>query len=213
MSNGDEKIGGSSCYFKEINGENPFEFTAEDEENEILKQIDSINKAYKDDTQNADDCITTLCTYFKENIKNMSKSFKSPKRVRSKNLKQFRVDDTNNDDRLLLVHNSLNMKGNRALSQSCISSISIKELLDKIFLSYDYNDEAKKNTYSINLNSCSTKNSVGSLISQNIEAQEEILKIIFIGSKGVGKTRLINNLLKKDVEEYDENHEFNPTIG
>ena len=217
-----------------------------------MKQIEVMNRICKNDnnTEDTEECISTLCKYFKENITNMARFFKSPKHsnnkknVKQKDFDEFQIkifdpdnpvetpqdnddsnqdshlqDEDNNRNKYLLVRSSLNLlKCNRALSQSCISSLSIKDLLNKIILSNDYNEDIKKDSFSLNINSnsCSTKssnkNSVGCMLSQNIEVQEEILKIIFFGSKGVGKTRLINNLMSREKGNNYKYH-YVPTVG
>ncbi len=186
-----------------------------------MKQISAMNRIYKDENQDTEECIETLCKYFKENIKEMANIQKTSKES----------SIYNTDERFLLVHSSLKgkhksskesedpkdlLRDARALSQSNLSSLNVKLLISKIVMN-ECDQELKRETHSWEtMNSCSTNNTVGNLISQNIDVQDEILKLIFIGAKGVGKTRLINNLISSDSiskSNEEKNFTYNPTLG
>jgi hypothetical protein len=182
----------------------------------MLKQIDTLNKVYKNEiSDDIDECFSTLCSYFKENIKIMADNFKPNKTKiylnEFKNLRKMNIDsiktstfrqlDYDKDKKIedvlsqnrvfqenfLPVHSSLKNKENkdpfRALSQSCLSTLNIKTLLNKIISNERTGAGAVTNSQNngqsnqSTIETWSTCNSVGTLLKENIENQEEVLKI------------------------------------
>lgn len=220
----------------------------------MLKQIDTLNKVYKNEiSDDIDECFSTLCSYFKENIKLMADNFKPNKtkiylnefkNLRKMNMdsiktstfrqldydKDKKIEDVLNQNRVfqenfLPVHSSLKNKENkdpfRALSQSCLSALNIKTLLNKIISNERTGTTTNcQNTGQSNqstIETLSTCNSVGTLLKENIENQEEVLKLVLIGTKGVGKSRLINNIMINPENSYYKNnnlkYDYNTTVG
>lgn len=81
--------------------------------------------------------------------------------------------------------------------------------MGKIIQNNDNISNNKFNVDSIQENTLSTCSSVGNLIVQNVECQEQVLKLMFVGSKESGKSRLINSMITKN----DANYKYTPTLG
>ena len=190
------------------------------EERLTTSQISNLNSIYNSNINTDYFCTNnfeyseTIYNYFSESLKNTT-SF------------NIKTQDYSNDFILLPLNSSYTKtKHLRALSYSSISAFEEKDILSTI-ITLNQNERRGSNlsgnsnttTATSGIRNSSTSSSVG-VILQNIEC-EDTIKLILIGDKNVGKTRLVNNFLYNNISNKSNSedksslndHSYETTIG
>lgn len=104
-----------------------------------------------------------------------------------------------------LTYNSLtDLDVNEAL-QNIIASSNNSE--DNNHINFNYLTQSGKSMCSTN----SSNKSINTILSQNLEIKDEVLKVMLIGSSTVGKTLLLSSFLDNSFDE--KNYIYFPTSG
>jgi GTPase SAR1 family protein len=168
--------------------------SAEDEERDILESLESINHIYKNKSEVKEKGMDLLCSYFKDNIKRL------------------------HNDSNPIIHAS-NRRFPRSMSNSSLNDLNMKEILDTIVKNQKMQEEEdlesekishephKKRGSVISIASTCGSNYSYEMLAKNVECEEEIIKVMMIGSTLTGKTQLINNFLESRKNTYE------PSIG
>lgn len=172
---GSKKLDFDSCYVEEWKNE-------EIAEQELFEQLENMNNMYKTTNKyKPEEGIELLCAYFKENIRQMVDCFEN--------------------DKHLLIHSSVK-KPFRSLSNNDLQDINIKEVLDNIIKHYRVENFDQISSVSSHSTCSSNTSSMKEIISQNIDFEQEILKLMVIGNTQVGKTLIINSFMESRSNKY-----------
>jgi hypothetical protein len=187
-----EKLGEESNYvglkkdgeFQKINFE-----TERSAERDLVSKLESLNRAYKSNEMKEDklESMDLLAAYFKE-----------------------RVSDKKHKD--LVLSSSIKFKTGRAMSESAISDINMKEALDFIIRrkeeceNEDFVSENNLFVKEKKSNSLFSHDSFSTALSREVLVQnvqyEDTVKVMLVGSTHTGKTKLINNFLECRKNKY-----------
>lgn len=170
---------------------------AEVEERELIEQLQSLNSVYQTNTTETmskiivENGMNLLCSYFKESIRKKSEE---------------------EEDSTLVLHSSVKKPVVRALSNNAIHDFDMRRALDTIRKEKEEDscEEEKENLrhnkkWRFSQYSTSSSSSTGiskEVLAQNVKYEEEVMKVMLVGSTQIGKTKLINNFLETRKNKY-----------
>jgi hypothetical protein len=194
--------------------------SAEVEEQELFQKLEDINQLYRIpvnkryvkhtiDKNCIESGLNVLCSYLTESIKHSEEeklspghedkklviypSLKKPFRAMSNNaIHEFRLKEA-----LEAIITKNESEDEEQKSERCINQEYPSSTDDQICQARNHksshNNFSLKNNQNYQPTSCSTINK--EVLMQNVECEEEFLKVMVVGSTHTGKTKLINNFL------------------
>jgi len=203
--------------------------TAEEEEKELIDQLESINNLYKSFKKeirvtgkegldlSIDNGFNLLCSFFKENIRT-GRTQRDPQLLIHQSNKKFPRSMSNNSITDISVKDILDsiVKFNKE-EDECENKNDSKNVSDTSSgkggnthgLNFKGRNSFKKNSVeNVSHQSCNSNSSWSTqlsneLLAQNLECEEEVLKVMMIGSTHIGKTHLIDSFLEFRRNRYE----------
>lgn len=124
-----------------------------------------------------------------------------------------------NNYEISFIRKGLKNQTTRSLTYDSLSDLDVNGAIESI-ITPQINEENDPHCYNNSFSNLSCKslistnssdNNFNTLLSQNLEIKDEVLKIMMIGSSMVGKTILINNYLESSFLE--SKYVYFPTFG
>jgi len=169
----------------------------EKEKVELTKALKTLNESIKN--QDKEEFVEFLFNYLKENSK-------IGKENENENIEKYKDE--------LILNAGFNKNFPRSLTQMSLHSLNVNEAVSSLISKEEIKKLNSKNNKIESIIS-TNPNSLQSLITQNLEIQTEILKIMMIGISKIGKSKLIDNFINKAAMDMDTEAKdlYIPTIG